>query len=42
MFDHGTLLQADIFSQAGIPTQCMKAAKCFRAKPQYYANITLK
>ncbi|KAI0267569.1 Piwi domain-containing protein [Russula aff. rugulosa BPL654] len=27
---------------AGIPTQCMKASKCFNARPQYYANITLK
>ncbi|KAI0289730.1 argonaute-like protein [Russula brevipes] len=27
---------------AGIPTQCMKAAKCYPARPQYYANIALK
>ncbi|KAH9062680.1 argonaute-like protein [Lactarius vividus] len=26
----------------GIVTQCMKSSKCFRARPQYYANITLK
>ncbi|KAF8268490.1 argonaute-like protein [Lactarius quietus] len=26
----------------GIPTQCMKSSKCFSAKQQYYANITLK
>jgi len=26
----------------GVVTQCMKSAKCNRAKPQYYANITLK
>ncbi|KAI9429439.1 Piwi domain-containing protein [Lactarius psammicola] len=26
----------------GIATQCMKSSKCFRAKAQYYANITLK
>ncbi|KAH8999090.1 argonaute-like protein [Lactarius akahatsu] len=26
----------------GVVTQCMKSSKCFRAKPQYYANITLK
>ncbi|TFY72934.1 hypothetical protein EVG20_g92 [Dentipellis fragilis] len=27
---------------AGVVTQCMKSSKCFRAKPQYYANVTLK
>jgi eukaryotic translation initiation factor 2C len=27
---------------AGIATQCMKASKCFNARPQYFANITLK
>ncbi|KAI0068655.1 argonaute-like protein [Artomyces pyxidatus] len=27
---------------AGIPTQCMKSSKCFNAKQQYYANVTLK
>ncbi|KAH9992239.1 Piwi domain-containing protein [Russula compacta] len=27
---------------AGIATQCMKSSKCFRARPQYFANITLK
>ncbi|KAH9179678.1 argonaute-like protein [Lactarius sanguifluus] len=40
----------DIYSAAkhfgdvarGVVTQCMKSSKCFRAKPQYYANITLK
>jgi eukaryotic translation initiation factor 2C len=26
----------------GVVTQCMKSSKCFRARPQYYANITLK
>jgi eukaryotic translation initiation factor 2C len=26
----------------GIPTQCMKANKCGRAKPQYFANVCLK
>ncbi|THH15210.1 hypothetical protein EW146_g5232 [Bondarzewia mesenterica] len=26
----------------GVVTQCMKSMKCFRAKPQYYANVTLK
>jgi eukaryotic translation initiation factor 2C len=26
----------------GVATQCMKSSKCFRAKPQYYANISLK
>jgi eukaryotic translation initiation factor 2C len=26
----------------GVVTQCMKSSKCFRAKPQYFANITLK
>ncbi|KAF8259431.1 argonaute-like protein [Lactarius quietus] len=26
----------------GVVTQCMKSSKCFRAKPQYYSNITLK
>ncbi|KIM90880.1 hypothetical protein PILCRDRAFT_811377 [Piloderma croceum F 1598] len=26
----------------GVATQCMKSAKCFRAKPQYYANVCLK
>jgi eukaryotic translation initiation factor 2C len=25
-----------------VATQCMKSAKCFRAKPQYYANVCLK
>ncbi|KAF8492555.1 hypothetical protein F5888DRAFT_1637023 [Russula emetica] len=28
-------------ASAGIATQCMKASKCFNARPQYYANITL-
>ncbi|THH18233.1 hypothetical protein EW146_g2726 [Bondarzewia mesenterica] len=27
---------------AGVVTQCMKSSKCFRAKMQYYANVTLK
>ncbi|KAA1466451.1 argonaute-like protein [Dentipellis sp. KUC8613] len=27
---------------AGVVTQCMKSSKCSRAKPQYYANVTLK
>lgn len=26
----------------GIPTQCMKSLKCMRAKPQYFANVSLK
>ncbi|KAF5388155.1 hypothetical protein D9615_000461 [Tricholomella constricta] len=26
----------------GVATQCMKSSKCFRAKPQYYANVSLK
>ncbi|KIJ70038.1 hypothetical protein HYDPIDRAFT_35479 [Hydnomerulius pinastri MD-312] len=26
----------------GVATQCLKSAKCFRAKPQYYANVCLK
>ncbi|KAH9035273.1 argonaute-like protein [Lactarius hengduanensis] len=26
----------------GVVTQCMKSSKCFRAKPQYFASITLK
>ncbi|KAI6105779.1 argonaute-like protein [Pisolithus sp. B1] len=26
----------------GVATQCMKSSKCFRAKPQYYANVCLK
>ncbi|KZW04251.1 eukaryotic translation initiation factor 2C [Exidia glandulosa HHB12029] len=26
---------------AGVATQCMKSAKCFKAKPQYYANVLL-
>jgi hypothetical protein len=26
----------------GIPTQCMKSLKCSRAKPQYFANVSLK
>src|SRR5882762_6360005 len=26
----------------GVATQCMKSVKCFRAKPQYYANVCLK
>ncbi|KAH9965908.1 argonaute-like protein [Russula dissimulans] len=26
----------------GVVTQCMKSSKCFRARPQYFANITLK
>ncbi|KAL1743740.1 Piwi domain-containing protein [Schizophyllum fasciatum] len=26
----------------GVPTQCLKAKKCSRAKPQYYANVCLK
>lgn len=28
--------------EMGIPTQCMKSIKCSRAKPQYFANISLK
>jgi eukaryotic translation initiation factor 2C len=28
--------------QVGVATQCMRSAKCFRAKPQYYANVCLK
>ncbi|PPQ98553.1 hypothetical protein CVT24_004044 [Panaeolus cyanescens] len=28
--------------EMGISTQCMKSGKCSRAKPQYYANISLK
>ncbi|KAH8113254.1 argonaute-like protein [Phellopilus nigrolimitatus] len=27
---------------AGVSTQCLKSSKCFRAKPQYYANVCLK
>ncbi|KAI9448013.1 argonaute-like protein [Lactarius indigo] len=27
---------------AGVVTQCMKSSKCLRARPQYYASITLK
>ncbi|TFY78817.1 hypothetical protein EWM64_g5198 [Hericium alpestre] len=27
---------------AGVVTQCLKSAKCWKAKPQYYANVTLK
>jgi hypothetical protein len=26
----------------GIPTQCMKSSKCLRARPQYFANVSLK
>ncbi|KAI0335424.1 argonaute-like protein [Cubamyces sp. BRFM 1775] len=26
----------------GVATQCLKATKCFRAKPQYFANVCLK
>ncbi|KAF8992551.1 argonaute-like protein [Cyathus striatus] len=26
----------------GVATQCLKSGKCFRAKPQYYANVCLK
>ncbi|KNZ81482.1 Protein argonaute-2 [Termitomyces sp. J132] len=26
----------------GVATQCLKSLKCFRAKPQYYANVSLK
>ncbi|CCA66578.1 related to argonaute-like protein-Laccaria bicolor [Serendipita indica DSM 11827] len=28
--------------QVGVATQCLKSNKCFRAKPQYYANVCLK
>ncbi|KAF8165280.1 argonaute-like protein [Crassisporium funariophilum] len=28
--------------QMGVPTQCMKSMKCSRAKPQYFANVSLK
>jgi eukaryotic translation initiation factor 2C len=28
--------------RTGVVTQCMKSSKCFRARPQYFANITLK
>ncbi|KAF8335043.1 argonaute-like protein [Cantharellus anzutake] len=27
---------------AGVATQCLKSSKCYRAKPQYYANVCLK
>ncbi|KAI6152116.1 argonaute-like protein [Pisolithus tinctorius] len=26
----------------GVATQCLKSSKCYRAKPQYYANVCLK
>ncbi|KAG6816930.1 hypothetical protein H0H87_001632 [Tephrocybe sp. NHM501043] len=26
----------------GVATQCLKSSKCFRAKSQYYANVSLK
>ncbi|KAF8313410.1 Piwi-domain-containing protein [Clavulina sp. PMI_390] len=26
----------------GVATQCLKSTKCYRAKPQYYANVCLK
>ncbi|KIJ20240.1 hypothetical protein PAXINDRAFT_68597 [Paxillus involutus ATCC 200175] len=26
----------------GVATQCLKSSKCFRAKPQYFANVCLK
>ncbi|KAF7365497.1 Argonaute-like protein [Mycena venus] len=26
----------------GVATQCLKSSKCFRANPQYYANVCLK
>ncbi|EIW82123.1 argonaute-like protein [Coniophora puteana RWD-64-598 SS2] len=26
----------------GVATQCMKSSRCYRAKPQYFANICLK
>ncbi|GLB33868.1 putative argonaute family protein [Lyophyllum shimeji] len=26
----------------GVATQCLKSSKCFRAKAQYYANVSLK
>ncbi|EPQ59451.1 argonaute-like protein [Gloeophyllum trabeum ATCC 11539] len=26
----------------GVATQCLKSSRCFRAKPQYYANVSLK
>ncbi|KAF8205042.1 argonaute-like protein [Pholiota molesta] len=32
----------DIYTEMGVPTQCMKSLKCSRAKPQYYANVSLK
>lgn len=28
--------------QVGVATQCLKSNKCFKAKPQYYANVCLK
>jgi len=28
--------------EMGIPTQCLKSLKCMRAKPQYFANVSLK
>jgi eukaryotic translation initiation factor 2C len=28
--------------EMGVPTQCMRSLKCSRAKPQYYANVSLK
>lgn len=28
--------------EMGVPTQCMKANKCGRGKPQYFANVCLK
>ncbi|KAJ3501716.1 hypothetical protein NLJ89_g9216 [Agrocybe chaxingu] len=28
--------------EMGVATQCLKSAKCYRAKPQYWANVMLK
>jgi hypothetical protein len=41
---HLSTLRSSSFSdcQVGVATQCLKAQKCFHAKPQYYANVMLK
>ncbi|KAG6835954.1 hypothetical protein H0H93_012916 [Arthromyces matolae] len=28
--------------QMGVATQCLKSSKCYRAKPQYWANVSMK
>ncbi|KAH7914195.1 argonaute-like protein [Hygrophoropsis aurantiaca] len=40
--DGGNDIYTAVKQFVGVATQCLKSSKCFRAKPQYYANVCLK